>query len=303
VTRTALTRTALTGTTGGRHRGTGPRRRLAPAGLVAAVVAICVVLGPAAWAVFTDTATVTAGPTSTSAFSSGTLNAAGTPTTAQASGTAAVVVTWTAATVTSGGTGTVAPAGYDVYRATGAADAGTFVCSTTTALTCNDTAASIPSGSRYYVRARLATSWVRDSARLTYADTQPPVVTHTQPTSGASLLVGVFITAVNNSCGTGFVACGTAADTGGITATTQYRLQRPRTLGGIECWTGTAWSNTAANCGTGVFLTATGTTAWKVPGTASTAYASLGATYTLTIRSVDVAGNVAATPITFSTLL
>jgi hypothetical protein len=280
-------------------------------GLVVGTVALVLSLASAAWAVFTDTATVRAGSAtgSATAFTSGSLGTPGTPVVAaQATPTSALTLTWTAASVTGGGTGTT-PSGYEVLRwsaATGGT--ATTVCTTTTAVTCSTTAPT--SGTAWFaVRARIGGAWARDSARAAWVDTVAPTASFTQPTNGLSLLAGVLASNVTTSCGTGAVACGTASDSSTI-ASAQYRFVR----GGTQCWNGSAWvAGSNAACAAGVYqagtvqqgTSPTTTATWRVPGTpggVNGAYNAL-TSYTLAIRLTDAAGNRTDASISFSTLL
>lgn len=283
------------------------RRPALVAGVVAGVVTLVLSLVGAAWAVFTDTATVVAGPATgtTTAFTSGSLGAPGTPAVAaQPSPTSALALSWTAASVTGGGTGAT-PSGYELLRwsaATGGTS--TSVCTTTTALTCSTTAPT--TGAAWFaVRARIGGAWVRESARVAWTDTLGPTVTFTQPANGLSLLAGVLAANVTTACGAGAVACGTAADSSTLVSA-QYRLTRS----GGQCWNGSAWVGSGnAACATGVYQagtlqasTPTTTSVWRVPGTATAAYNILSG-YTLAVRLTDAAGNRTDASITFSTLL
>ncbi|HEY1134874.1 MAG TPA: hypothetical protein VGE77_09875 [Nocardioides sp.] len=281
-------------------RGRGARR----AAFVVGVVALVLSLVSAAWAVFTDTATVTAGPTASAAFTSGTLNPPGTPTAAQTSATSPLTVTWTAASVTGGGGG-VAPSGYEVFRYSAAVDGtATSVCTTTTALSCTTTAPATGSGF-YGVRAKLGSTWIRDSGRLTWMDALGPTVTFTRPTAGLSLAAGLLARAVTTDCGAGFLACGTASDSSTL-ASAQYRFVRNSN----QCWNGSAWvgigtvacANNAYQAGTLTVGNPATTSTWRVPGTASTAYTLLTG-YVLSVRVTDVAGRVTESSISFSTVL
>ncbi|WP_447646045.1 hypothetical protein [Nocardioides zeae] len=283
------------------------RRPALVAGVVTGVVTLVLSLVGAAWAVFTDTASVVAGPAtgSTTAFTSGSLGVPGTPVVAsQPSATGPLALSWTAASVTGGGTGAT-PSGYEVLRwsaATGGTS--TIACTTTTALTCSTTAPT--SGAAWFtVRARIGGAWVRESGRAAWTDTVGPSTTFTQPTNGLSLLAGALAANVATACGAGAVACGTASDSSTLVSA-QYRLTRT----GGQCWNGSAWVGSGnAACATGVYQagtlqtsTPTTTSVWRVPGTATTAYSIL-ASHTLAVRLTDAAGNRTDTSITFSTLL
>jgi hypothetical protein len=266
-----------------------------PLVLAAALVALTVLaLGhvTGTMAAFTDTATVTAGQpdAANAAFTAGSIATPATPGAAQTAATS-VTLTWTATPV---GTGGGVASSYDVLRFPTVTGGTPVTVCTVSALSCVDTAP--PSGTSYYqLRARVGTSWTKDSARVAYTpDTAAPKVVITVP--------------LNSCSGTTTVACGTASDSAtgsaGVTKV-EYTLRRTR-VGAFSgstahaCWTGSGWaSDTSGGC---AYLTATGTTSWTVPGSRSTAYAQslfYNDSFTLTARATDSLGNV-STPVSAS---
>lgn len=299
-----------------RHRRNARGRGVRRAAFVAGVVALVLSLVSSAWAVFTDTATVTAGTTASTAFASGTLNAPGAPAAAQTVATGDVSLSWTAATVTGGGTASTngpTPSGYEVFRYPNeTSEAGVLVCTTASAATSCSTPPQ-PTGTVYYgVRARFGPAWTRDSARTAYNDTRGPVLVIGQPQ--AQLYgSGGLRAAVNGRCnpsGTvqAALACGTVGDTAGVTGV-RYQLQRTGLLSLPSCWNETSFVTGA--CGATFRAATLSSTApnaaatWRIPGSPETAYvlSSLTASYVLVVEATDANGRVTTETLSFSTLL
>ena len=269
------------------------RRRWRVSGLavVMGTTVMLVTTGPTA-AVFTDTATV-----ASDALTSGRINPPTLPTATQAATTGIVNIGFTATTV---GTQSAAPSGYEVYRYTAASGGtGALVCTTTTIFTCTEERTAIATGTYHYaVRAKFAANWVAESARRSYShDATAPTVTTTRPFAGDSNGSKNLRDTVTAGCGTGAVACGTTADTGGGTVSTvQYTLLRKRTTSGVlanACWNGSSW--VASSTGVCSFAAPTGTTSWRVPGDVAVAYPNPGGgvtdAFVLVIRATDSFGN------------
>ncbi len=245
------------------------------AALLAAATALVLGGVPGTMATFSDTATI-----GTGSISAGAVATPAAPSAAQTAPTD-VTIEWTPTSV---GSDSAKATSYDVLRFSAAnGGAGTLVCSVT-GLTCIDTSA--PSGTSYYLlRAKFATNWTKDSARVAYTpDTTAPTLTIMNPI---------------DSCSGSVAACGTASDTGSGVEKVEYTLRRVRTffLGGtaVTCWNGASWvgPNPDNSC---PFALANGTTSWQVPGAKSAVYADSPFLFsymiTLTARATDAAGNV-----------
>ncbi len=265
--------------------------------LVAAAALTVVAIGAGVTgtlAAFTDTATVTAGASAGTAFTSGSVATPATPTVTQQTGSGDTAVSWTATTVTTGAGATTATT-YDVLRYT-AASGGTVttVCSAVSGTTCSVTTS--PGTFHYAVRARFQTSWVNEGARASFAaDTTAPTIGLTSPANGYSGSA----TALRGSitCAGSVPACGTTA---GAATSVQYTLRRNRTSTTVDdCWSGSAWVATTAAC---TLASTTGTTAsWTVPGSRTTAFVnSQPGTFTLVLRAADTYGNAATSTFTFT---
>lgn len=269
------------------------RRRWRGSGLVV-VLGTSLVLastGPTG-AVFTDAATVASG-----AMTSGVVNTPALPTVSQAATTGTVNIGFTSTTV---GTQSAAPSGYEVYRYTVASGGtGTLVCSTTTTFTCTQARTALATGTYHYaVRAKFAANWFAESARRSYShDATAPAATVTRPLAGSSGGSKNLRDTVTAGCGSGAVACGTTADTGGGTVSTvHFTLLRKRTTNGVlanACWNGSSW--VASSTGVCSFAATTGTTSWRVPGDVAIAYPNPGGgvsdAFVLVVRATDSFGN------------
>ena len=267
---------------------TAPSRKALVLTAAAALVAVAIgVSTTGTLAYFTDQASVSAGSSANTAFTSGSVATPATPTVTQTATTGLAAVSWIATTVTTGAGNTTATS-YDVLRYTAATGGtATVVCSAVTATSCS--APKVAGASYYAVRARFQANWVNEGGRRA----------HTPDTTGPTVVISTNVGACTNG-----VACGTASDSGGGTvAKVEYNLLRRVSRTGFptsyDCWNGTAWIDVAsASC---TWSNAIGTTSWRVPGNQGTAYAGPpnGWTYTLTltVRGTDSFGNVGPTDV------
>ncbi|MDQ3158463.1 MAG: Ig-like domain-containing protein [Actinomycetota bacterium] len=123
-----------------------------------------------------------------------------------------------------------------------------------------------------------------------YIDGTKPTTTIAYPTNGSSFLTSsALASALNANCGAVKSACGSASDAISGVSTTQYKLQRSGT--GISgCMNNSGSWGTCSSLQTSTFVTPN----WHIAVNPNTAYPALTAlaTYTLTARATDAAGNV-----------
>ena len=266
---------------------TAPSRKALVLTAAAALVAVAIgVSTTGTLAYFTDQASVNAGSSANTAFTSGSVATPATPTVTQTATTGLAAVSWSATAVTTGAGNTTATS-YDVLRYTTATGGtATVVCTGVTATSCS--APKVAGTSYYAVRARFQANWVNEGGRRA----------HAPDTTGPTVVIDANV----GACAT--VVCGTASDSGGGTvALVEYNFVRRATRTGqpttYSCWNGSTWvANAGATC---AWNNATGTTSWRVPGNQNTAYANppAGWTYTLTltVRGTDSFGNVGPTDV------
>jgi hypothetical protein len=271
------------------------RRLLVAAGVVVAVIVLALSRTPGTFAFFTDQATTNSG-----SLTSGSLNAATATAPTQPDAVSKLAINWTAATLTTGGTGTATAKSYDVVEYS-ALQGGTVlgtVCTGVTTTTC--TFAATNAKAYYGVTARFE-SWTKESNRVTYTDSVGPSVPSTSPDDGSRTYYTTLRSATASDCGANAIACGTAVDSPGPVASVQYTLRRTGALSATACWNGLSWVSTS----TCTFAPTTGTTSWSVPGSPNTAYTTrLGFgdwTYVLTLRLTDSTGNTSTSQVTYST--